>query len=196
MKIERNENGELLLFFTKREEWRDWLFDNHQKHAMAWLVNAKKASGKPAIPYNEAVEEALCVNWIDSVNKRFDKDHSLQRYSPRRKNSQYSQANVERLRWLDTKDLIHPEYKDQLRTLIEEEYSFPHDILAEIEKDTVAWKHYMSFPEGYKRIRIAYIDSARNRPDEFARRLAHFIQKSRKNILLSGYGGIEKYYYP
>ena len=64
----------------------------------------------------------------------------------------------------------------------------------EIKKDKTAWNNYIKFSEPYKRIRIAYIDSARKRPEEFAKRLTNFIQKTRDNKLISGFGGIDKYY--
>ena len=63
-----------------------------------------------------------------------------------------------------------------------------------LRQDALAWEHYVSFPESYKRIRVAYIDAARKRPAEFEKRLANFIQKTRENKLLAGYGGVEKYY--
>ena len=59
---------------------------------------------------------------------------------------------------------------------------------------TVVWKNYQGFSESYKRIRIGYIEAARIRPEEFEKRLSNFINKTRKNKLISGYGGIDKYY--
>jgi hypothetical protein len=64
----------------------------------------------------------------------------------------------------------------------------------EIRKNKTAWNNYLKFPEPYKRIRIAYIESARNRPDEFTKRLTNFILKTQNNKLISGFGGIDKYY--
>ena len=68
------------------------------------------------------------------------------------------------------------------------------DILNAIQTDTVAWKNYQAFPEGYKRIRIAYIDAARKRPIEFEKRLNNFIAKTRADKMIPGFGGIGKYY--
>ena len=66
--------------------------------------------------------------------------------------------------------------------------------MSAIRQDAQAWKHYQTFTEPYKRIRVAYIDAARKRPAEFAKRLANFIKKTREGKLIVGYGGIEKYY--
>ena len=56
------------------------------------------------------------------------------------------------------------------------------------------WKNYRQLPETYKRIRIAYVEAARMRPEEFGKRLNHFIAKTRENRMITGFGGIEKYY--
>ena len=71
---------------------------------------------------------------------------------------------------------------------------FPEDILELLRQDESVWKNYQRFSEPYKRIRIAYIEAARKRPEEFQKRLNSFIEKTRRNKLIMGYGGIEKYY--
>jgi len=81
-----------------------------------------------------------------------------------------------------------------VQEIISKEYFLPLDILDEIKKDKTAWNNYIKFSEPYKRIRIAYIDSARKRPEEFAKRLSNFIQKTQNNKLIAGFGGIDKYY--
>lgn len=183
-----------ILNITTRAEWRNWLQHNFDIEEEAWLVYAKKASGKQRILYNDAVEEALCFGWIDSTNKTLDDDHTIQRFTPRKENSKHSQPNIERLRWLYDNNLIYPTLVQAVRKIISQEFVFPRDILDEIRKDDLAWNNYSKFSEPYKRIRIAYIESARKRPAEFARRLANFIQKTHDNRLIIGFGGIDKYY--
>jgi len=78
--------------------------------------------------------------------------------------------------------------------IIRAPYVFPSDILDAIKSDMVAWKNYEKLSEPYKRIRIAYIDAARKRPDEFQKRLESFIKKTREGKIIVGYGGIDKYY--
>jgi hypothetical protein len=58
----------------------------------------------------------------------------------------------------------------------------------------VVWDNYQRFSEPYRRIRTAYIDAARKRPEEFRKRLNSFIDKTRRNVLITGYGGVDKYY--
>ena len=154
----------------------------------------KAVTGKPRISYNDAVEEALCFGWIDSTVRSLDDEHTMQRFTPRKPGSTFSQPNIERLKWLDHHDLIHPEIRPSVLPVIHRAFVFPGDILDAIRADPPAWEFYQTLPDGYRRIRIAYVDAARKRPEEFDKRLAHFIRQSGQHKLIRGYGGIDKYY--
>ena len=182
------------IYFKERNNWRDWLANNFESQEEVWQIYPRKSTGKTRISYNDAVEEALCFGWIDSIVKTYDEDHTMQRFSPRKPKSSYSQANKERLRWLLSHNLIHASLRNHVIEVLSEAFQYPSDILSEIEKDQIAWEYFQSMSDAYKRIRTAYIDSARNRPDEFKKRLNNFVDKTRKNKLISGFGGIEKYY--
>ena len=153
-----------------------------------------KESGDKALSYNDAVEEALCFGWIDSTIKHIDPTHRAQRFTPRKKGSPYSRPNIERLIWLERQGLLHPHIRDSVLSLIRTPYIFPADILDAIKADGVAWENYEKLSEPYKRIRVAYIDAARKRPNEFKKRLESFIKKTRAGKLIVGFGGIDKYY--
>ena len=84
-------------YFESREEWRKWLAGNFDTAPGVWFVFPCKSSGEKSVLYNDAVEEALCFEWIDSTVKSLDKAHKIQRFSPRNPKSTYSQANKERL---------------------------------------------------------------------------------------------------
>lgn len=181
-------------FYTsQREIWRAWLGVNYETEPEIWFLFPMKASGEPTLSYNDAVEEALCFGWIDSTITNVDALHRAQRFSPRRAGSSYSRANIERLIWLEQQGLLLPDVRTRVLPIIRAPYVFPPDILDEIERDGEARVNYERFPDAYKRIRIAYIDAARNRPAEFRRRLDSFLRKTRQNKLV-GYGGIDKYY--
>ncbi len=78
--------------------------------------------------------------------------------------------------------------------IIQAQFVFPEDILEELKGDETVWENYQKFSEPYKRIRIAYIEAAKNRPEEYRKRLNSFIEKTRRGKLIMGYGGIDKYY--
>ena len=85
-----------ILTFKTRTAWRKWLHKNHSTADGVWLQYAKKDSGLQTIAYVEAVEVALCYGWIDGLTKRVDDDYYKQRFTPRRKRSNWSKTNVER----------------------------------------------------------------------------------------------------
>jgi len=176
-----------------KKAWRAWLVANFSKANEIWLVYPYKASGKPRINYNDAVEEALCFGWIDSTVRSLGERGRAQRFSPRNPKSRFSQANKERLKWLMRRSMIHPSVIDTAKAALKEKFVFPPDILEAIKSDRAAWEQFRKLSPSYKRIRIAYIDGARKRPEEFKKRLAHFMAKTRQNKRI-GFGGIEKYY--
>lgn len=98
-----------LLHVSGREEWRAWLMEHYRSAAEAWLVVFKKHAAKAGISYDEAVEEALCFGWIDSVMKSLDQERFAQRFSPRRPKSHYTQTNLERIRALARQGKVMPE---------------------------------------------------------------------------------------
>jgi uncharacterized protein YdeI (YjbR/CyaY-like superfamily) len=181
------------LHVTDRKKWRAWLHKHYKSEKEIWLVYYKKATGKPRIEYNDAVEEALCFGWIDSTLKTLDKDRNAQRFSPRKPKSKYSPANKERLRKLLKQRKVIKEVRETLGDLSEEKFEIPKDILKEIKASQEVWKNFQKFSDAYKRIRIGFIDGARKRPDEFKKRLRYFIKMTEKNKQY-GFGGIEKHY--
>jgi uncharacterized protein YdeI (YjbR/CyaY-like superfamily) len=181
------------LYVTTPQEWRAWLAAHYKTEKDIWLVYYKKAAGKPRIEYNEAVEEALCFGWIDSTAKSLDEERTVQRFSPRKLRSGYSQPNIERLRSLAAQGKVIAEVLQSLGDLLEQEFVFPPDILDALREDEQVWDNYQKFSEPYKRIRVAFIEGARNRPEEFQKRLKYFIKKTRENKAF-GFGGIEKYF--
>ncbi|MBR3212549.1 MAG: YdeI/OmpD-associated family protein [Firmicutes bacterium] len=183
------------LFYTAdRSEWRKYLAEHFETADEVWFVFPMKDSGEESLSYNDAVEEALCFGWIDSTNRHLDDLHCIRRFSPRKKGSAYSRPNIERLIWLEERGMLHPSVRGSVLPVINAPFEFPRDILEELRQDEEVWRNYEQFSEPYKRIRVAYIEAARKRPEEFRKRLDSFKEKTRRGRLIMGYGGIEKYY--
>jgi uncharacterized protein YdeI (YjbR/CyaY-like superfamily) len=181
-----------LLYVANRQDWRNWLKENYTSATEIWLVYFRKHTNIPRIPYNHAVEEALCFGWIDSITKTIDQDRYAQRFTPRRPRSTYSQANKERLRRQIEQGKVVPEVLATIGGLAEEEFEFPADIRAALRTNKTAWENFQRYSGAYQRIRIAFIDTARKRPGEFEKRLKHLIRMTEQN---KQYGfGIEEYY--
>ena len=181
------------LHVTTRAAWRAWLKANYKSRNEVWLVYYRKSSGKPRLAYNDAVEEALCFGWIDSIVRSIDAERFAQRFSVRKPGSKYSQANLERLRTLVRRRRVMRDVLPTIPDLSGAEFKIPADILRAIRANRKAWKHFRDFSPAYVRIRIAFIDGARRRPAEFRKRLAHFVRETEANRQF-GFGGIDKYY--
>ncbi len=184
---------ENLLDVSSRREWRQWLRKNHRSASEIWLVYYRKGSGRERIAYNDAVEEALCFGWIDSNVRGIDEQRYAQRFSPRKPNTPYSPANQERLRKLIAAGKVSKSVLATLPAMKEPRLVVAKDILQAIKADKEAWANYRKLSPGYKRIRIGFIEGARNRPAEFQKRLKYFIKMTAQGKQF-GFGGIEKYY--
>jgi len=86
-----------MVHLTNRKDWRTWLNKNHDKEKEIWLVYYKKHTGKPRVPYDDAVEEALCFGWIDSIVKTIDDETYMQKFTPRKAKSNWSDSNKKRV---------------------------------------------------------------------------------------------------
>lgn len=161
---------------TERGRWRAWLRKNHRREKEIWLVFQRKETGRPRIPYNDAVEEALCFGWIDGTAKKLDDRRFAQRFSPRHPRSGYSQANKERLGRLIAAGRVAKDVLAGLGDVAPEKYVFPADIMKALRTNRRAFENFNRFNASYRRIRVAYIDHARRQPAEFKKRLANFIK--------------------
>ena len=178
------------LYVTNRKQWRSWLSKHHKSAGDIWLVYYKKASSKRRIPYNDAVEEALCYGWIDSLTKPRDKESWVQRFSPRKKKSSLSEMNKERVRRLiktgtmtrfGLESIQHHMDGRSAKAPKLKKFTLPPDILEALKADPGVWKNFAKFSEPYKHIRIGWIDGSRKRPEIFAQRLRYFIKMTAQN---------------
>jgi uncharacterized protein YdeI (YjbR/CyaY-like superfamily) len=175
-------------FYAKdRAQWRAWLKKNHATAKEIWLLYYNKASGKQRISYNDAVDEALCFGWIDSIVKKYDKDRAAQRFSPRKPKSNWSEMNQERVRRLIKQrkmtkaGLAVFDGKQGLKRHKTRGLIIPADILRALKKDKTTWKNFQKFPDSYKRIRVGWVNNSRKRPDFFRQRLRYFLKMTAQN---------------
>jgi len=171
------------LYVADRKNWRSWLQKNHDKEKEVWLIYYRKSSGKPRMPYNDAVEEALCYGWIDSILKRIDEKIFAQRFSPRRPDSVLSELNKERIRRLIANKRMTSKGLDAVSHAFDknQKFTIASDILKTLKQDKEVWKNFQRFSLSYKRIRINWIEDARTRPDFFKKRLNYFLKMTAKN---------------
>ena len=96
------------IFFSSPQEFYEWLEQNHETADEVYLGYWKKHTGKPSLTWSEAVDQALCFGWIDGRVNRIDEDRHMQRFTPRRPNSNWSNVNVAKVERLIEEGLMRP----------------------------------------------------------------------------------------
>jgi uncharacterized protein YdeI (YjbR/CyaY-like superfamily) len=94
--------------FAGPGDLEEWLDENHESSQGVWLKIAKKGAAEPSVTYDEAVELALCFGWIDSQVRRFDDQHYIQRFTPRRPRGRWSKINREKAEVLIAAGKLRP----------------------------------------------------------------------------------------
>jgi hypothetical protein len=129
----------------------------------------------------DIVEEALCFGWIDSTRKKMDEAQTGQRFSPRKKNSNWTELNKERVRRLDRLGLMTEAGKKVLPEMMAEPFMIHEAILEELRRDEVLYHNFQGLPDLYVRIKIDNIQSVRNDAILYKKRLTKFIEHTRIN---------------
>jgi uncharacterized protein YdeI (YjbR/CyaY-like superfamily) len=162
--------------------WRAWLAKHHQSALEVWLVFHKQHTGVASIDYEDAVDEALCFGWIDSLVRRLDDDRYARKFTPRRPDSRWSTANRKRYARLQKSGRLMPAGRKLAPT--ERSGDAPQASSAKVpayieqalKRNRAAWKFFESLAPSYRRLYIVWIDSAK-REDTKAKRLREAIQK-------------------
>jgi uncharacterized protein YdeI (YjbR/CyaY-like superfamily) len=176
---------------ASRAEWRQWLADNHTTSDRLWLIYYKKESGKPSLSYDEAVEEALCFGWIDSVVNKVDAERYKQLFSPRKVKSNWSRLNKERVARLIEQGLMMPSglakieaaKQDGTWTALDavEDLVIPEDLVAAFASQPVARANFDAFSRSVKRGILEWLLNAK-RPETRAKRIAEIVAKAERNL--------------
>jgi uncharacterized protein YdeI (YjbR/CyaY-like superfamily) len=164
-----------------RAEWRAWLEARHASSTGVWLVTWKKATGKPRVEYDDAVEEALCYGWIDSLGRTLDDERSRLLFTPRKPGSGWSRPNKQRVERLLAAGLMRPaglavveaaqadgswSSLDDVENLVE-----PDDLRTALDADPEARRQWDGFPRSAKRGILEWVQSAK-RPETRGKRIA------------------------
>ena len=174
---------ENILSVRSRREFRAWLLENYATAKECYVVCKR---GKPVdhdrLWYLDAVEEALCFGWIDSTVRTID-DVSVQRFSPRRKGSNWTELNKERVRRLERLGLMTDAGRAVLPPMGKRSFQFNPEVVAALKKARV-WSKFSKFPPLYQRIRASNLAFYRTRyPEPYARMLNHLIEETKKGKL-------------
>jgi uncharacterized protein YdeI (YjbR/CyaY-like superfamily) len=180
-----NEGG--AVYFSTRASLRNWFARKHATARELWVGFHKKKSGTPSVTYPEALDEALCVGWIDGVRKRVDEDRYVIRFTPRKPGSYWSAVNTRRATALQQAGLMTAaglaafEARDPERT---KKYSFeraaatfPPELERTFRGNRKAWEYFRQQPPSYRRTLTWWVVSA-VREETRRSRLARLIRAS------------------
>lgn len=171
---------ENVLQVKKRTEFRQWLALHSSNETECWITVKR---GRPISPdvfyYLDAVEEALCFGWIDSTHAVID-GVRMQRFTPRQRNSNWTELNKERVRRLEKLGLMTDAGRKVLPAMGARSFRIDPDIEA-VMKQARVWSKFRSFPPLYQRVRAGNIAFYKKRdPEMYGQMLSRLIAETKK----------------
>lgn len=172
------------------KEWREWLEKNYDRSVGVWLVKYKKEVGKNYIDYAQAVEEALCYGWIDSVANKVDDERNMLMFTPRKPKSPWSRLNKTRIEKLIKEGRMKPQglklieeakkdgswfIYDEIEDLIE-----PKDLKKSLDENKIARENWNKFSPSFKKGILWKIKTSKT-PETRSKRIKEVIEKAALN---------------
>lgn len=166
-------------FFETPQDFRNWLKENHDKASEIIVAFYKKDSGKKSITWPEAVDEALCFGWIDSIRRKIDDESYSNRFTPRKKTSIWSAKNIANIERLQKEGLMHPagwEAFEHRKEHLSKVYSFESKA-KELDEDFTqlfkinrkAWEFFTNQAPSYQKVVIHWIMTAKQEATRLSR---------------------------
>ncbi len=179
--------SELKSYYAKnRKAWRNWLQKHHLKEPGVWLIYYKKGSGKTRVSWAEAVEEALCFGWIDSIAKPVDEEKYMQKFTPRKIKSVWSALNKRLVEKLLEQQLMMPAGLEIIQKGKEngswnqldhvEDFVIPPDLKKLFAKNKKALKYFESLAKSRQKIWLYRLHNAKQ-PATRKKRFAEFVEE-------------------
>ena len=179
-----------------RKTWRKWLEKNHAKEKGVWLILYKKGNKVLCVNYVDAVEEALCFGWIDSIKKKRDEESSIQFFSKRKLKGNWAKSNRERVKKLIRQGLMTPAGQEMIdyakktgtwAASVETEKSvIPSDLKRRFDKNSKAFENFQKFPPSSKQLILRWILSAK-KPETRQKRIEETVALAETNIRANHY---------
>ena len=176
------------IFFATPAAFRNWLKKNHASRREQWIGFYRKASGRPSITWPESVDEALCVGWIDGLRKTIDAESYKIRFTPRKKESNWSAINIARVKELTKEGRMQPAGLAAFALRKEEKsriYAYENRKTAVFDKadekrfrsNAKAWEFFQRQPAGYRHLATWYVVMAKQEETR-QRRLEKLVAES------------------
>lgn len=178
-----------------RQEWRAWLEQHYASEREVWLIFTKAHTGLSCIPYEDAVEEALCFGWIDSLIQKIDEETYGRLFTPRTNTAKWSLVNQRRVakviregRMTEAGLAKLPEganFREDAPRPAPKELVVPPYIEQELKKHTTAWENFCKMGRSYRRTYIGWISDAKKQ-ETVDRRLKEAVERLEQNLPLAG----------
>ena len=179
------------LYLKNRKEWRKWLSINHNSSRGIYLIFYKISSGKESIRWEEAVQEALCFGWIDSVVKKIDEEKRKQLFTPRKLKSGWSKLNKGHIKKLIANNLMHKSGLQKIK-IAEKDGSWlirddaenliiPNDLKKKFDQNKIAFRNFQAFTKSYKKGYLHWLYSAK-REETRKKRIIEIVKLCGQNI--------------
>jgi uncharacterized protein YdeI (YjbR/CyaY-like superfamily) len=160
------------------DRWRDWLDEHHASESEVWLVFYKQQTGVATIEYEDALDEALCFGWVDSLVKRLDDRRYARKFTPRRLDSRWSNKNRQRYATLKASGRLKPAGIKRPPTdrgygprpaRLPMPSKLPAYIHAALSKHPAALRHFEALPPSQRRRYLGWIESAKQEETKLRR---------------------------
>lgn len=175
----------------ERADWREWLTQNHAQASGVWFIYYKKTANKPRVTYDEAVEEALCFGWIDSLPRKLDNERSKLLFTPRKPKSVWSKLNKTRIEKLIEEDLmteaglkkIEMAKADGSWNALEksDNLEIESDLQKALGKNKTAEKNFQKFSPSTRKAILQWLNLAKRKETRHAR-IKKVVSMAEKNL--------------
>jgi uncharacterized protein YdeI (YjbR/CyaY-like superfamily) len=179
------------IYFGSPQEFYDWLEEHHDTEAEVYVGFHKQHTGKRAMSWSAAVDQALCFGWIDGRVNKIDDDRYMQRFTPRKPGSNWSKVNVQKVGKLKEAGLMRPaglaafekrkDYRTGVYSFERENWELPPEYEARLRANAAAAAYFDGRPPSYRRAAIHWVLSAK-REETRERRLAQLIEDSANGV--------------
>ena len=179
-----------------RKDWRKWLEKNYETEKSVWLIIYHKNCDIESVYYDEAVEEAICFGWIDSIAHKRDEESKFQFFAQRKPKSNWSKANRERAEKMIKQGLMTSSGQKLIdfaketgawEALVDVQNSvIPDDLQNQLNKNMTALKNFLAFPPSSKRIILEWILNAK-KDETRQKRIEETVRLAADNIKANHY---------
>ena len=174
---------------TAISEWRDWLEKNHTQKEGIWLIQYNKKSEKASISWSDAVDEALCFGWIDSLKKKRDDESSIQYFGKRKPKSTWSKINKQKIEKLTAENKMHKAGFDAVKVAKEngswelldtvEALIIPNDLKEALDGRENATPFFENLSKSVKKMMLQWLVLAK-RPETRQKRIQEIADAAEK----------------